>query len=50
MDKPPGAVDIMDLKIGPFLEPETAGVNGGETHPVSEQTYIAEDTAHLIGA
>ena len=40
MDDPSGAVDIMDLKVGPFLKPETAGINGGETHPVSKQTHI----------
>ena len=40
MNESPGTVDIIYFKVRPFLEPEAAGIDGGKTHPVAEQTHI----------
>jgi hypothetical protein len=36
VDESPGAVDIWNLEMSRFLKSQTAGVNRGETHLVSE--------------
>jgi hypothetical protein len=46
----PGTVDILDLKLSPLLEPQTAGVYGRETDSVARNLDEAENLVNLIGA
>ena len=43
-----GAVDVGDLQISAFLQPQAAGVDGLETNLVARQSEARENLAHLF--
>jgi hypothetical protein len=50
MDHHPRAVEICNLKMGPFLKPQTAGVDCRETGAVGGKPDQSENSANLIRA
>jgi hypothetical protein len=50
MEHHPGTIDIPDLKLRPFLEPQTAGVDGRETDSVGWNYDEAEKLVNLLDA
>jgi hypothetical protein len=46
----PGTIDILDLKLSPLLESQTAGVDGRETDSVARDLDEAENLMNLLGA
>jgi hypothetical protein len=50
MEHHPGTIDIPDLKLRPFLEPQTAGVDGRETDSVAWDLDQAEKLVNLLDA
>ena len=49
-EHPRGTVDIGDLKMGAFLKPQPAGVDGGEAGAVERQADTAKDRSNLFRA
>jgi hypothetical protein len=41
------SVDVSHLQVGPFLEAQATGVNGGETHPIARQFQVCQKGADL---
>jgi len=46
----PGAIDVGDVQIDSFLQPQAAGVNGGEADLVAWQFDASQNLAHLFAA
>jgi hypothetical protein len=46
----PAAVDIRHLQMGPFQQPQPAGVDGGQTSPVDGNAHRAQSAAHFLAA
>jgi hypothetical protein len=46
----PGTIDLLDLKLSPFLESQTAGVDGRETDSVAWDLDQAEKLVNLLDA
>ena len=41
------AVDVREAQIGSFLQPQPAGVDGGETNSVARQSHLSENLSHF---
>jgi hypothetical protein len=50
MDHHPRAVEIRNLKMGPFLKSQTAGVDCRETGAIGGKPDVSENSANLIRA
>jgi hypothetical protein len=50
MDHHPRAVEIRNLKMGPFLKSQTAGVDRRETGAIGRKPEKLENSANLIRA
>src|SRR2546425_9195224 len=44
VDAHPGTINIGDLKMGAFLQPEAVRVNGGQADPIAQEPDMLENT------
>jgi len=50
VDDHPGTINIRDLQVGAFLQPEATGVDGTQADTRARQPHTLEDHAHCVDA
>ena len=47
VDHHPVAVDVSNLKVNPFTQAQTAGIDGAQADPIARVAYVPQDAAYL---
>ena len=44
----PATVNILDLQLPPFLQPQPTGIDGAQTDPLVPVAHLTQNTAHFL--